>query len=60
MLINLSILATISVSGSQEIPMLYLASEMSPIIGTVFSVVIVSQIYASNVPMLYSVAVRVQ
>ena len=58
MLINLSILATISVSGSQEIPMLYLASEMAPIIGMVFSVVIVSQIYASNVPMLYSVAVR--
>lgn len=58
MLINLSLLATISISGTQEIPMLYLAGELSPIMGTVFSIVIVSQIYASNVPMLYSVAVR--
>lgn len=58
LLINLSILSTISVSGTQELPMLYLADKMSPIIGGLFSVVIVSQIYASNVPLLYTIATR--
>jgi uncharacterized membrane protein YkvI len=58
MLINLSLLSTISESGTQEIPMLYLADKMSPIIGILFSVIIISRIYASNVPLLYSIAMR--
>ncbi|MEG0129471.1 MAG: hypothetical protein RR539_09520 [Clostridium sp.] len=58
MIVALGLMACInSVAGSQ-IPMLYLAKDIAPFLGTVFAVIIMAGIYTTAVPLMFNVVSR--
>lgn len=54
MMVNLGMLANIEAVADKAIPVLYLAGEISPILGVGFSIVLVSGMYSTSVPMMWS------
>ncbi|MBY0121425.1 hypothetical protein [Bacillus sp. S/N-304-OC-R1] len=58
-LINLGMFTRLDAVGSLDIPMLYLANEISPIIGIIMSIVLLAMIFNTAVGMLYGFSVRV-
>lgn len=54
----LGLLANIESVAGMEIPMLYLARDISPALASVFSVIIVAGIYTTAVPLLWTVSAR--
>ncbi|HGM3507661.1 hypothetical protein KGF42_08770 [Clostridioides sp. ZZV15-6383] len=57
-MMNLALLSDIGNIYTKEIPALYLADKISPIIGILFSVVLLLGIYTTAVPLLWSVTNR--
>ena len=55
-LLNMGILSDIQNVYNAEIPTLYMADKISPIVGTVFSVILIAGIYTTAVPLLWGVA----
>ncbi|HSQ89894.1 hypothetical protein, partial [Romboutsia sp.] len=58
MIMNLGLLANIKEIYSKQIPSLYLADQVLPIIGVCFSIILFAGIYTTAVPMLWSVCNR--
>lgn len=58
MIMNLGLLANIKDIYTKQIPSLYLAHQVLPIIGVLFSVILLAGIYTTAVPMLWSVCNR--
>ncbi len=54
--LNLGIMSDISNLYIREIPTLYMASSIGPILGTMFSIILVAGIYTTAVPLLWSVS----
>jgi len=53
MLINLGILGDVAVVSNQQIPTLYLAAQISPIVASIFIGVLVVGIYSAAMPLLW-------
>lgn len=58
-LINVGMFTRINDVGSLDIPMLYLANEISPIIGVGMTIVLLAMIFNTAVGMLYGFSVRI-
>ncbi|MEH7346038.1 hypothetical protein V7122_19530 [Bacillus sp. JJ1532] len=58
-LINVGMYTRLGDIGGLDIPMLYLANEISPIVGIFMSIVLLAMIFNTAVGMLYGFAVRV-
>ncbi|KAB2338059.1 hypothetical protein F7731_00300 [Cytobacillus depressus] len=58
-LINVGMYTRLDAVGSLDIPMLYLANEISPVVGIFMSIVLLAMIFNTAVGMLYGFAVRV-
>ncbi|MBB5830565.1 YkvI family membrane protein [Brachybacterium aquaticum] len=58
MIVGLGLLANIEAVAGTEIPMLVLANLVSPLLASVFSVIILAGIYTTAVPLLWTVANR--
>ncbi len=56
LVMNLGLMVNIESVWDKEIPSLVLAADISPILATVFSIIIVCGIYSTAVPMLWSAA----
>ncbi|TQQ85065.1 hypothetical protein EXD82_02925 [Peptacetobacter hominis] len=59
LLMNVAFLANISEVGALEIPTLYLADRISPVIGVIFSVVLILGIFSTAAPMTWTVCDRI-
>jgi len=57
-IVALGLLACIQDVAGSQIPSLYLASNIHPLLASVFSVIIVAGIYTTAVPLLWSVSAR--
>lgn len=55
MFINIAILADIQNVHMQEIPTLYMSKQISPLIGNIFSLILIGGIYTTAAPLLWSV-----
>lgn len=53
--INLGILSDIENTFIQEIPTLYMANNIGPIVGILFSIILIAGIYTTAVPLLWSI-----
>lgn len=58
LLINISMLTKLSEISEVSMPMLFLANEMSPVIGGIMSVVLLGMVYNTTVGMLYAFTAR--
>lgn len=56
MIINLALLSTYGEVSHFEVPVLHMAQQISPVIGFVFTIVLLSMIYNTAVPMVWTVA----
>ena len=56
LLLNLAMLCDIEAVAALDIPILYLANYISPIFGTIFSLVILGEIFSTAAPMLWVTA----
>lgn len=59
MILNFGLLANIKVVANLEIPSLYVADSISPVFGSVFSVLLLLGIYTTAVPMMYTVCNKI-
>ncbi len=59
LVVALGLLANIAQVNGTQIPNLYLAENLSPILATGFSVIILAGIYTTAVPLLWTVASRI-
>lgn len=59
MILNFGLLANIGHVAGLEIPSLYVASQISPIFGDIFSILLILGIYTTAVPMMYTVCNRI-
>lgn len=57
-LINLSMLTELGEVAAVSMPMLLLAGQMNPIIGTLFSIILLGMVYNTAVAMMYSFTAR--
>jgi len=57
-IVALGLLACITDVAGSQIPSLYLASNIHPLLASVFSIIIVAGIYTTAVPLLWSVSAR--
>jgi len=57
-IVALGLLACVEDVVGSQIPSLYLASNISPVLASIFSVIIVAGIYTTAVPLLWSVSAR--
>lgn len=55
MFINIALLSDIQNTYNQEIPTLYMAKQISPLIGNIFSIILIGGIYTTAAPLLWSV-----
>jgi uncharacterized membrane protein YkvI len=55
MFINIALLSDIQNIHKQEIPTLYMSKQISPIVGNIFSIILISGIYTTAAPLLWSV-----
>ncbi|WP_419743174.1 hypothetical protein [Paraclostridium dentum] len=55
MFINIALLSDIQNTYNQEIPTLYMAKQISPLVGSVFSVILIAGIYTTAAPLLWNV-----
>ena len=55
MFINIALLSDIQNTYNQEIPTLYMAKEISSLIGSVFSIILIAGIYTTAAPLLWNV-----
>ncbi|MBW4862362.1 MAG: hypothetical protein KZY55_10385 [Paeniclostridium sp.] len=55
MAINLALLSDLSNVYNKEIPTLYMAKQISPIVGNLFSLILIGGIYTTAVPLLWNV-----
>ncbi|WP_250675890.1 hypothetical protein LZ906_007970 [Paraclostridium ghonii] len=55
MFINIALLSDIQNTYNQEIPTLYMAKQISPLIGKIFSVILIGGIYTTAAPLLWNV-----
>lgn len=55
MFLNVGLLSDIQNVYIKEIPTLYMADKISPIVGTMFSIMLIAGIYTTAVPLLWSV-----
>ena len=53
--LNLGIMSDIENIYTQEIPTLYMAQKIGPIVGVMFSIILIAGIYTTAVPLLWSV-----
>jgi len=58
-IVALGLLANIAQVNGTQIPSLYLAKNLNPILATGFSVIILAGIYTTGVPLLWTVAARI-
>lgn len=58
-LINVGMFTRLDDIGSLDIPMLYLANEISPVVGIVMSIVLLAMIFNTAVGMLYGFSLRI-
>lgn len=58
-LINVGMFTRIDAIGGLDIPMLYLANEISPVVGVIMSIVLLAMIFNTAVGMLYGFSVRI-
>ena len=58
-LINVGMFTRLDAVGSLDIPMLYLANEIYPVVGIIMSIVLLAMIFNTAVGMLYGFSVRV-
>lgn len=59
LIMNFGLLANLSNVYNLEIPSLYVANQISPIFGRIFSVMLVLGIYTTAVPMMYTASNRI-
>ncbi|WP_044893113.1 membrane protein [Bacillus alveayuensis] len=59
LLINLGMLAKVETIMGVDMPMLYLANELSPIVGMFMSIILLGMIYNTAVGMLYAFSARI-
>ena len=52
---DLGLLANIAEVSQRQVPSLYLANQISPLFGVIFSVILLAGIYTTAVPMLWAV-----
>lgn len=57
--VNLALLSKGNEIAELSIPTLHLAREISPILGTLFSIILLIEIYSTAVPMMWSVCSRI-
>lgn len=57
--VALGLMACINGVAGTQIPMLYIAKDISPALGTVFAIIIMAGIYTTSVPLLYNVSGRI-
>ena len=55
MLINIALLSDIQNTYNQEIPTLYMAKQISPLVGEIFSIILIGGIYTTAAPLLWNV-----
>ncbi|MFZ5753852.1 MAG: beta-carotene 15,15'-monooxygenase, partial [Bacillota bacterium] len=58
MILNLGMLSIITEVYNKDIPVLYMADKVIPVIGAIFSLVLIGEIYSTAVPLLYTFAAR--
>ena len=56
LLLNLALLSMYGEVSAYEVPVLYLAQQVSPIVGLLFAIVLLAEIYNTAVPMVWTVA----
>lgn len=56
LLLNLAMLSAFGEVSQYEVPVLFLAQRISPIVGLLFAIVLLSEIYNTAVPMVWTVA----
>lgn len=54
LMLNLGMLSNIEAVSSKSIPVLFLAGKISPLLGVGFSIVLISGMYSTSVPMMWS------
>lgn len=57
-LVTLALILSVDTTGGSNIPNLILASEIHPILGNIFSVIIILGIFTTSVPLMWSVVAR--
>lgn len=56
LLLNLAMLSSYTEVSQYEVPVLYFAQQISPIVGLLFVIILLAEIYNTAVPMLWTVA----
>jgi len=56
LVIDLGILSNIELAYTKDVPTLFLADQLSPVFGVLFSIALVTAIYSTATPMLWTVA----
>lgn len=56
LLLNLALLSVFGEAVQYEVPVLFLAQQISPVVGLLFAVILLAEIYNTAVPMVWTVA----
>lgn len=56
LLLNLAMLSSYAEASQYEVPVLHFAQQISPIVGFLFTIILLAEIYNTAVPMLWTVA----